>query len=128
VLDSFIKATYPDLRKCLNLVQQNSINGVLTNSTNNDKAVADYKLDAVNLFKKGRIREARTLICSQIRPEEMDDMFKWCYDNLDLWSSTKDGQDEAILIIRRALVNHALVADAEINVAAMFVELSQIGK
>lgn len=128
VLDSFVKATYPDLRKCLNLVQQNSIEGKLSSPTTNDKSVSDYKLDAVTLFKKGKIREARTLICSQVRPEEMDDFFRWSYDNLDLWSSTVEGQDEAILIIRRALVNHTLVADAEINIAAMFVELSQIGK
>lgn len=128
VLDSFVKATYPDLRKCLNLVQQNSIDGTLSNPSTNDKSVSDYKLDAVTLFKKGKIREARTLICSQVRPEEMDDFFRWSYENLDLWSSTEEGKDEAIMIIRRALVNHTLVADAEINIAAMFVELSQIGK
>jgi replication factor C small subunit len=128
VLDSFVKATYPDLRKCLNLVQQNSIDGKLNNPATTDRSVSDYKLDAVNLFKKGKIREARTLICSQLRPEEMDDMFRWCYENLELWGTTVEDQDEAIMIIRRALVNHALVADAEINVAAMFVELSQIGR
>jgi hypothetical protein len=50
------------------------------------------------------------------------------YDNLDLWSNSQEGQDEAILIIRKGLVNHSQVADPEINLSATLVELTQIGK
>jgi hypothetical protein len=58
----------------------------------------------------------------------MEEFFTWAYNNLDLWSETDSGQDEAILIIRRGLVNHSMVADPEINLAATLVELSQIDK
>ena len=126
VLDSYIKATYPDLRKCINLVQLNSINKQLLEPNSSDASVKDYKLDAVDLFKKGKIREARTLISSQTRVDEVDEIIKWAYDNLSLWSATDEGQDQAILVIRNALVNHSQVADAEINLAAMLVELTQI--
>lgn len=126
VLDSYIKATYPDLRKCINLVQLNSINKQLLEPNSSDASVKDYKLDAVDLFKKGKIREARTLISSQARVDEVDEIIKWAYDNLSLWSTTDEGQDQAILVIRNALVNHSQVADAEINLAAMLVELTQI--
>ncbi len=126
-LDMFVEATYPDLRKCINLCQQNSTTGTLVLPSTKSSTV-DFKLVLVDLIKKGKIREGRQLICSQARPEEMDDIFRWCYENLDLWSATEDGQDEAILIIRKALVNHATCADAEINLAAMFVELSQINQ
>ena len=128
VLDSYIKATYPDLRKCLNLVQMNSTSGSLIAPSASDKGTADYKLSMVDLLKKGKIKEARTLLCSQARPEEMDEIFRWAYDNLDLWSSTEEGQDEAILIIRTALVNHSFCADAEINLSACMIELTKIGK
>jgi len=47
---------------------------------------------------------------------------------LDLWSSTDEGKDKAILIIRKGLVNAATVADPEINIAATVIELSQIGE
>lgn len=127
-LDIYVKATYPDLRKCLNLVQANSSTGTLVPPGENDQAARDWKLDAVQLFKAGKIREARKLMCSQVTNEEMDEVFRWAYDNLNLWSSTEEGQDEAILIIRRALVNHSMVADAEINLSACLVELSQIEK
>lgn len=127
-LDSYVKATYPDLRKCLNLVQMNAVEGRLQKPNEGDAGTADYKLAMVDLFKQGKIKEARQLLASQARPEEMDDIFRWMYDNLDMWSSTDEGQDEAILTIRKGLVNHTMCADAEINLSATIIELTQIDK
>jgi hypothetical protein len=61
-----------------------------------------------------------------VRPEEMEDMFRWLYDNLDLWSTDTEKQDEAIVIIRNGYVNIPLVADQEINLSATLVELCQL--
>ena len=127
VLDSYVKATYPDLRKCLNLLQMNTVDLKLKRPSETGTGTADYKLAMVDLFKSGKIREARTLLAAQARPEEMDEIFRWMYDNLDMWSKTPEGQDEAILVIRKGLVNHVSCADAEINLSATLVELSQIG-
>ena len=127
-LDSYVKATYPDLRKCLNLLQSNTTTGSLTKPGENDKGVKDWKLDAVSSFKTGKITEARKIICNQATIEDMDAMYRWMYDNLDLWSKTQEGQDDAILIIRKALVNVPMVADQEINLSACLVELCQISK
>ena len=126
-LDSYVKATYPDLRKCLNLLQMNTVDLKLKRPSETGTGTADYKLALVDLFKSGKIREARTLLAAQARPEEMDEIFRWMYDNLDMWSKTPEGQDEAILVIRKGLVNHVSCADAEINLSATLVELSQIG-
>jgi DNA polymerase III delta prime subunit len=126
-LDSYVKATYPDLRKCLNLLQMNTVDLKLKRPSETGTGTADYKLAMVDLFKAGKIREARTLLAAQARPEEMDEIFRWMYDNLDMWSKTPEGQDEAILVIRKGLVNHVSCADAEINLSATLVELSQIG-
>ena len=125
-LDSFVKATYPDLRKCLNLLQMNSTDNKLKATNETGTGTSDYKLAMIDLFKNGKIREARKLLCEQARPEEMDEIISWAYNNLEMWSKTDDGQDEAILIIRKAAVNAPLVADHEINLAAMMIELSQV--
>ena len=66
------------------------------------------------------------MLCSQVRPEEMDELFRWMYDNLELWGSTQEQQDAAILIIAKGLRNIPMVADQEINLAATLVELCQI--
>jgi len=127
-LDTYVKSTYPDLRKCLNLLQMNSVDLKLKAPSESGQSTADYKLAMVDLFKHGKIREARKLLCEQARPEEMEEIFRWLYDNLAMWSSTEEGQDEAILVIRKAVVNAPMVADQEINLAACLVELANIGK
>jgi len=125
-LDSYVKATYPDLRKCLNMCQMNSQEGRLAAPHGDEGGVKEWKLDAVNLFKAGRINEARKLMCASARPEEMEEVFRWMYDNLDLWSADPHKQDQAIVIIRQGLVNHSFVADPEINLSATLIELSQL--
>ena len=125
-LDSYVKATYPDLRKCIQLLQQNSQTGSLTIPNVADRAIGDWKLDCVQLFKAGQIRAARLLICTQSTPEEAEDIFRWMYDNLELWGSTPEQQDQAIIIIRQGLVNHSSIADTEINLSATLCELGHI--
>jgi|TARA_R110002074_G_scaffold278438_1_gene449936 replication factor C small subunit len=125
-LDSYVKATYPDLRKCINLVQMNTVDGKLVSPQESDSSTADYRLAVVDLFKQGKILDARKLLCSQVRPEEMDELFRWMYDNLELWGSTQEQHDAAVLIIAKGLRNIPMVADQEINLAATLVELSQI--
>jgi replication factor C small subunit len=126
-LDSYVKATYPDLRSCLKLLQTNSVTGRLVISrTSSGSGSADHKLEVIELFKRGKLKEGRTLLCTHTAPEEMEEIFRWMYDNLNLWGATDEQQDQAILIIRKGLVNHPIVADPEINLSATLVELSQI--
>ena len=125
-LDTYVKATYPDLRKCINLVQMNSGSGTLTQPDKNDKNEADWRLDMVQLFKAGKISEARKLVCKSARPEEMEEIYRWLYDNLDLISSDEAVQDKAVLIIKQGLVDHTLVADPEINLAATLIRIAAL--
>jgi len=125
-LDTYVKAAYPDLRKCLNTLQMNSSTGKLISPSGDAGSTGDWKLSAVELFKEGRINEARKLMCSQARPEEMEDVFRWLYDNLELWSKDVEKQDQAIIIIRQGLVNVPMVADQEINLSATLVELTNL--
>ena len=125
-LDSYVKATYPDLRKCLNLVQANSTTGTLVATGDNDQGMKDWRLEAVGLFKAGQINDARKIICGQAATEDMDSLFRWMYDNLDLWSKDPEKQDQAIIIIRNGLVNVPMVTDQEINLSATLTELCQL--
>ena len=125
-LDTYVKATYPDMRKCLNLLQPNSQSGRLVPPSETDRSTRDWRLDCVELFKAGRIREGRTLLCQSCTPEEADEIFRWMYDNLSLWGKTPEQQDEAIIIIRDGIRSIPMVADQEINLSATLAQLSQI--
>ena len=126
ILDTYVKAIYPDLRKCINMVQMNCRDGKLMPPTQGDSGQQDYRLKMVELFKAGKIKEARRLICNQIRQDEYEDVFKFLYRNLEFWGNSSDKQDEAIVIIRNGLVKHGMIADPEINLSASLIELENI--
>jgi replication factor C small subunit len=126
-LDTYVKTAYPDLRKCINLVQQNiTEDNVLAAPTSGDSGGTDYKIAMVELFKKGKIQDARKLLCGKARPEEMEDIYRWMYDNLELFGDSDEKKDQALLIIKQGLVDHTLIADAEINLAATLVKLARL--
>lgn len=125
-LDTYVRSTYPDLRKCLNVCQMNSSTGTLTAAQSDQGASMEWRTQAVQLFKQGRVFDARKLMCQSARPDEMEDVFRWLYDNLSLWSDEQDKQDRAVVIIRQGLVNHSFVADPEINLSATLIELANL--
>lgn len=125
VLANYMLATYPDLRKCINSLQMNSIDGELHRPEKSDAGEADYKFEMVELFKAGKIADARKLVCSQARPEEMEDIYRWMYDNITIFGDDAK-QEKAILIIKQGLVDHTLVSDVEINLAATLIRLAHL--
>ena len=126
ILDTYVKAIYPDLRKCINMVQMNCRDGKLMPPTQGDAGQQDYRLKMVELFKVGKINEARKLVCSQARPEECEEIYRWLYDNLDIITKDNDLQDKAVLIIKQGLVDHSFVADPEINLASVMIKLARL--
>ena len=124
-LDLYVKATYPDLRKCINMVQQNVSEGKLHAPSKGDEGAADWKFDMVELFKAGKITEARKMLCGKLKAEEMEEVYRWLYDNLEIFGE-EEKQDTAVLIIKQGLVDHALVVDPEINLAAVLIKLARL--
>ena len=125
-LDTYVQANYPDLRKAINAVQQNVVNGVLQRPQAGDQASSDWMLQAVEMFKGGQYKPARELIVSQARPEEYDDVYKFLYRNLQLWGDTDAKQEQAIIVIRDGMVKQPMCADPEINLSATLIELTLI--
>jgi DNA polymerase III delta prime subunit len=124
-LDTYVKATYPDLRKCINTVQQNVKENQLA-APKSIEGASDYKIEMVELFKKGRINDARKLVCGKARPEEMEEIYRWLYDNLDLIAKSDESKDQAVVLIKQGLVDHTICADSEINLAATLIKLARL--
>ena len=127
ILDLFVTATYPDMRKCLNSLQEHSRSGeLLSPAASSVSSSEEYLVKAVESFRAGNIKAGREAIINNATSADVEEIIRWCYDNLELWSDNQDGQDQAVRIIRDGLVNHSLVGDPEINLAAMMVELTTI--
>jgi hypothetical protein len=65
-------------------------------------------------------------LCQSATPEEAEEVFRWMYDNLDLWGAEPEQQDQAIVIIRNGISLIPMVADQEINLSATLIELGKI--
>ena len=126
VLDLYVRATYPDLRKCLNQLQSNSITGKLTKPSNESSSEDEQLLKAVESFKNGKVLEGRQSLMEYISlyPTRIEDVYKWMYDNLDLWGNTPQSKDAAIIHIRNGLANLPMVGIPEISLAATLIELT----
>ena len=105
----------------------NCVDKSLLKPNEGDSGEQDWKLDMVELFKAGKINDARKLLCGSVRPEEMEEVYRWLYDNIELFGDDEH-QDSAVLIIKQGLVDHTLVADPEINLAATLIRLARLNK
>jgi DNA polymerase III delta prime subunit len=125
-LDSYVRATYPDLRKCLNQLQVNSSGGKLMKPQAQGSSEHELLLEATQMFKAGKIMEARQQLMQYIAmyPTRIEDCYRWMYENLDLWGNSQERKDASIITIRNGLANLPLVGIPEISLAATLVELT----
>lgn len=126
LLDGYVAVGYPDIRKIINLLQQNTIDGKLLSLDMTE--TGDYKFKLLELIETGDWINARKLACDQVSTEEWEDVYKFLYENLNKSPSftTRDKWEAGIVIIADHLYKHGLVADPEINAAAMFIRLGQV--
>jgi DNA polymerase III delta prime subunit len=127
-LDIYVRSTYPDLRKCINMVQQNIVDGKLQQPGQGEGGESDWVLEYVAMFQIGKISDARKLIVNKARAEEYESVYRKLYENLDWFGEDELTKGKALLCIRDGLVNHSLVADPEINLSATLLELQHIAK
>lgn len=127
ILDNFVKATYPSMRKALNIVQQNCVGGKLGNTTSSESTV-DIKLAFVELVKEKRYKEAVVLLSNNVRQDELEDMFVWFYHNLEMFAETDDQFFKANHIINEAIIKIPSTAHPDIHVAATAGDLLSLGE
>jgi replication factor C small subunit len=123
-LDAMVRANYPDLRKTINTVQMSIVDNNLV-MPDTEGSSAEWRLAMVDLFRAGRIQEARKLIIASARADEYNDIYTWLYKNLDLYTKTDNQYDSCVLAIRDGLVKHTQVADPEINLSATMIEIAR---
>ena len=123
-LDAMVRANYPDLRKTINTVQMSVIDNELT-LPEDGGSTAEWRVKMVELFKEGKIQDARKLIIGSARADEYNEIFTWLYRNLDLYTNDDFQYDSCVLAIREGMIKHTQVADPEINLSATMVEIAR---
>ena len=123
-LDAMVRANYPDLRKTINTVQMTIVDNKLL-LPDDGGSTAEWRVNMVELFRAGKIQDARKLIIKNARTDEYNEIYTWLYKNLDLYTKDDFQYDSCVLAIREGLIKHTQVADPEINLSATMVEIAR---
>ena len=126
-LVSLIKTTFPDIRKCINRIQKNTIDGVLViENIDNIGGLSTEIWDMV--LNKKDITKIREYIISKETDFNNDyhallkQLFEAIYDS----SLSVDKKRLALLTVSEAMYRHVSVLDTEINVFSCIVQLGDI--
>lgn len=125
-VERLVSAAYPDIRKTINLIQQHTIDGRLQLGALSDASTDDVKLKLLDLVARRQLREARQLVCSSVAGDQLEEIYRLLYQNVERLFKDPDRIDTALVLIAKYLYQHQLVSDPEINIAALFCELSKI--
>ena len=123
-LDAMVRANYPDSRKTINTVQMTIVDNKLL-LPDEGGSTAEWRVNMVELFRSGKIQDARKLIIKNARTDEYNEIYTWLYKNLDLYTKDDFQYDSCVLAIREGLIKHTQVADPEINLSATMVEIAR---
>lgn len=129
-LDLYVNKFYPDIRKIINVLQQNCKNQVLRPFTNEVQDNTEFEA-VIKLINQNNWIKAREVICENVTSDQWEQWFTMLYKRLNeitKFNKNQDYYDEAIIIIAEHLYKHNFVADSEINFTALMIKLSHIGK
>ena len=123
-LEKVVAASYPDLRKTLQVLEANSKTGKLV--IGSSESVTDWKLQLLPLLIASDMKAARKLVCESATREELVDVYRFLYENVHRDGKFKDKEDQAVVLIAQYQYQHAFVSDPEIQIAALFIELGAL--
>lgn len=128
LVDKYVSAYYPDIRAVINAMQQNVTDGVLEEPHTTSSGSGDYKFELINHLENDDWLGARKLVCTHVTAEEWEEVFRFLYENLDKCPrfNIAEKYESGIVIIADHLYKHGIVADPEINAAAMFIRLATV--
>lgn len=127
-LAAYVNAGYPDIRKTINLLEQNSTTktlAVLLSGSEN----SEYKSKMLECIQSDQWYRMKNYVIPIIAPEEWDTAFRFLYENLEQspsFSTDDEKMGMAVVMIAEYMYRHTLVADPAINAAGMVIRLSQI--
>lgn len=127
LIDTYISAGYPDVRKIVNMLQQNTIDNTLQ-QPQSEGEVGDYKFELLDFISQDKWLDARKLVCASVIAEEWEEVYRFLYENLHKSPkfSNRSNWEKGIVIIADHLYKHGIVADPEINAASMFIKFTQV--
>ena len=122
----YIKSSYPDLRKCINLINQNIINNELV-KLNQESVVSLDKYSGVFDYLCGKINtlEAQKFLATTYKDDEYEYIYKILYNHLDVITTDTNKWEKIIVIIAKYLSVNDTVAFKDLNLMSCLCEIKE---
>lgn len=126
-LTYYADLAYPDMRKAVQLIQNNSVNGELLQLTELD-STTEINLRIVGLMEKNKFSAIRDVISGNMSDDDWEQLYTFIYTYLHEIGKFTDEKKwkNGIIILAEHLYKHSIVADPEINAVAMFLRLGDV--
>ena len=114
---TIVNSTYPDIRRSINGLQRQVVDGKVVI----DKAsliAVDYMNEVLEELKGARQFNTIRKIVADSQVKTFEDLYRFLFENIDEFASTK--VSNCIVIIAEAQYQDTFVVDKEINIMAMF--------
>jgi DNA polymerase III delta prime subunit len=128
-LEAYIESCYPDFRRVIETLDQNSIDGHLLPFDEREEDIADWQMKLVEMIEGDNFTGLREALSAVTSDDEWDEVYRFLYDNLHELGKFKgdfDRWSQGVVIIGDHLFRHSQVADPEINAAAMMIRLGGV--
>jgi len=127
-LDSIVNFCYPDIRKCIQDLQRNTIGKVLKldkeyfKLLSYQKKIVDIIKDSKpsNLYEK--VQEIRQLLADS-RVKTYNELYRYLYDHIEEYMKKRDCYLGIHLILNDALYYDGLIADKEMNIVSCVIKI-----
>lgn len=125
-LESVVDAAYPDMRKAVQLLQNNVKDGKLTDVSDVDDSTEAY-LDIIDLMVKDQYKKIREVL-QTFTVDDYDGLYPFLYTYLEEVGKFSDENKwkRGIVLISDYLDRHMKNANPEITAMAMFLRMSDI--
>lgn len=127
VLQQYVDIAHPDMRKAIQLIQNNSVDGSLHPPAEIDPNM-EINLSIVEKMEANKYMEIRDVLSAGMGDDDWEQMYTFLYEYLHEIGKFSDEKKwkAGIVILAEHLYKHSMVADPEINAIAMFIRLGEL--
>ena len=123
---SYVNAYYPDIRKILNEIENNLIDGRLSPPSSSSDKTIDFKYEYVNNFTNLDFDNCIKIIQEQVPDEEIENLYTLMYTNIPSLKVDNNIKDAMIILISDHLYKHSFFSMAEINIVSLLLKIKQL--
>jgi DNA polymerase III delta prime subunit len=124
----YLQQAYPDVRKIINNLQLNTVDGKLL-SPKDDSGNGDYKFELIKHIHECDIASIRKMLATQIPSEEIESLYEVLYQNLTSIKGVNKNSaimDKLILVIADHLRSHAISAFPYITMESCLIKMMMV--